>query len=102
MKMWKHIGLVLLIIAIIVLGAGAMRGSVLGLSLPPGNLANELFVVAIIFVLGLAVPYWVLKLGVHTAHLSDANEQEVEMKNIPEPQKNAIAVTAAKKASRTH
>ncbi len=73
---------IILIIAIPVLGFSIMYGLAYLLPIASDLLPQLLFTVLLIG-LGLAVPYWFLKLGAHEAHRNNPEEKELTLKEIP-------------------
>jgi hypothetical protein len=71
------------VLLIPLLGYGAMR--VLTHILPVGddNVLIQLFVTLVIIGMGLVVPYWMLKTGVHEAHRLDPREREITLADLP-------------------
>lgn len=80
-----YVRAVALIFFITILGFGLMYAPAVLLPLSDSNLNYFMFSVLII-ALGLAVPYWILKLGMHSAHRHNAQERELSLKDIPDDQ----------------
>lgn len=84
----KRISLVRILMLIIFIAFVAVIGWALMYSsvylLPKSDsMLNYFFITIMLFMLGLAVPYLMLKFSVHQAHLRNPKEKEVRMKDIP-------------------
>lgn len=72
-----------LIAVILLVGTAAMYWLIYALPVSSGSVwAYVVYTVALI-ALGLAIPYWVLKLGMHSAHLNNTDEKEMNLSDIP-------------------
>lgn len=87
MKQWKPLIFLLLALFIPVIGYGIMHGLVYVLPVSENNTGAQLLFTILIIALGLAIPYWMLKSGVHKARLHDRREKEVKLENIPKDTK---------------
>jgi hypothetical protein len=74
---------VILAAAIPVLGYGVMHGLALILPMDDGSTGTHLLLTAAIIFLGLAVPYWMLKAGLISAHKRNPKERELQLKDFP-------------------
>lgn len=70
------------IITIPLIGFGLMQLLVYFLPISESTVTQGLYMLGLIG-LGLALPYWMLKLGVHEAHERNKQEREVKLTDIP-------------------
>jgi hypothetical protein len=68
--------------AILIVGYAIMYFAVYIVPLSGAGLANQLFYTVLLIALGLAVPYWVLKLVGYAAHKENPREKTVRLKDI--------------------
>jgi hypothetical protein len=70
--------------AVALAGSAVMYGAVFTAPLAENTKGVTPYLVTLfIIAVGLAAPYWVLKLSVHAAHERDPREKEVALKDIP-------------------
>ena len=72
--------------AVLVLGAaGYTVMYLLTYTVPMGHTSgfNQALYAFVLIIIGLAVPYWILKLVLHEAHKRDSSEKEITLKDIP-------------------
>lgn len=72
-----------LMITIVLVGAGAMYWLIYAFPMDDESMVLHTVYAVVMIVLGLAIPYWVLKLGIHRAHLQNPQEKEMELSDIP-------------------
>jgi len=76
------IRIIALIFFVALAGAVIMYMSASILPLSDSGL-NYLFCTVVLIALGLAIPYWMLKLGLHEASMRNRNERELTLGDIP-------------------
>jgi uncharacterized membrane protein YqjE len=79
----RLIGVVLLIAFI---GYAVMHLLVYVLPLSQNTTGMNAVFTVIIIALGLSVPYWMLKFGIHQARMHDPREKEMTLKDLPKNQ----------------
>lgn len=61
------------------------------------NVLIQIFYTLVLIALGLAIPYWILKLGIHEAHLANPEEKELELKDVPKDKQQLDEETQSKR-----
>ena len=79
----KHFWFVVIAAAIPFVGYGIMHGLTYLFPMSEDTPYTHLFYTVILIALGLLIPYWMLKTGIHAAHLRDPGEKELQLKDIP-------------------
>jgi hypothetical protein len=82
MKQSQRIFLTVFILLLPGIGYLVMSGLIYVIPLSSNNIVNILIYASLILAIGLLVPMWIVKLGVHVATMSDKREKELEFKNI--------------------
>ncbi len=76
--------IVIAVMALLAVGGYALMHALVYL-MPPqkDGMWLQILLYLVIIGLGLATPYWMLKWGVHSAHMRDEEETEVRLKDVP-------------------
>ena len=82
MKNWEKILMVISILLIPLIGYAIMHALVYILPVSASH-NMQLLVTIMIIALGLCIPYWMIKAGFHKAHLTNPQESELELRDIP-------------------
>jgi hypothetical protein len=72
---------------ILLIGYGLMGATTLIFPMTADSTGTHLLVICSIIILALAVPYFILKVGFHTAHITNPNEEELKLKDFPKEEK---------------
>lgn len=84
---FKNIWLIIAIPAVALIGYGLMKLLVIGLPVDNERTGAQVIVSIAIPVLGLIIPYFMLKLGFFDAHLHNAKEKNIRLSDIPKDKK---------------
>ena len=84
-RMVSNIRFLLIIAFVGFFGFGAMYLLTYMLPLSHTALNYGFFAIAVI-IFGLTIPYWMLKMGLHEAHLKNPRERELRLADIPKSQ----------------
>lgn len=80
----KHHLLWLALIPILaVAGYAVMHGLIYALPVSENNTTVNILFTCFIIAMGLAIPYFMLKIGMHEAHLQNPDEKELRLRDIP-------------------
>jgi hypothetical protein len=90
MRRQKFITIVALIALLPVIGYGIMHLSVYLLPVSEENLWGDMAFTVLLITLGLAIPYWMLKLGFHGAHMRNPEEKDINLNDLPKYQDDLV------------
>ena len=83
-KQTKIALIVALIVLVVLVGFAVMRTAIYAIPQSGGDAVNHTVYTVLLIALGLAVPYWMVKLLFHAAHVRNPQEKEVGLKDIPD------------------
>jgi uncharacterized membrane protein YidH (DUF202 family) len=85
----KIITTIIILLLIPVAGFGVMRWTHLFVPLSEGNTTTYILYTVILIALGLLIPYGIMKLLFHSAHIKNPNEKELYMADLPKDKDDA-------------
>lgn len=80
---------IIILLLIPVVGFGAMRWTHLFVPLSEGGTSTYILYTVILIALGLLIPYGIMKLLFHSAHLKNSSEKELRMEDLPKDKDDA-------------
>lgn len=81
MKRFKIVAAIIFIPIVVVAGYFIMEA--LMRILPMESLLGSSLILMLIILIGLAVPYWIIKAGFFAAHLNNRNEKNIHLDDLP-------------------
>ncbi len=85
----KIITTIIILLLIPVIGFGAMRWTHLLVPLSDGGTATYILYTIILIAIGLLIPYGIMKLLFHSAHLNNSDEKELHIADLPKDKDDA-------------
>jgi hypothetical protein len=87
----QHRNIILALIVLIpVIGYGIMHLSVYLLPVSGESLWGDLAFTLLLIFLGLAIPYWMLKLAFHRAHMRNPEEKDMHLSDLPKDKDDLV------------
>ncbi len=62
-----------------------------------GSTANHLIIICTVIAVLLCMPYFILKTGFHAARLTDAEEEELKLEDIPKEERRVLDINQSKR-----